>query len=145
MSEELLEKSEEVLEKEHDKKTLNELKRYLRSKGVKKTKELAFFVEYMRNGYNGAQAYKKVYQVKNYNTAKASASRMVSRVNLTEILDIVGLGSQELIETMHQLKDVDLKEYNSKLFMLNGLNKEKVEHSGDLTVTLANELDREYK
>ena len=52
-----------------------------------KSRHIAFAHEYCKNGFNGAQAYKKVYGNVTDETAKVNASKLLIHANVTEIID----------------------------------------------------------
>lgn len=103
---------------------MNDIRKYLKEKGIKTKKYLDFFEEYINNGGNARQAYKTIISP-NVTDASASvlANRLFKKVNFEEVMAMAGLGTEAIMEALHKLKQDDPKEFVKYYDKFVGLSK----------------------
>lgn len=142
---ELEDKALETLQAEDEKKNLKYLKDYINETFTPyNSRQLKFYLEYIQNGGNGTKAYKTVYGP-NMTDASAAAlsSRLLSKVHIGELCSLMGFGPDAIKEALNKLKKDNPSEFLKYISKFNGWDKEKVEHSGGVTITIAPELVRD--
>lgn len=92
------------------------------------SKEVAmFFVSWVRNGMNATRAYKELHPEVSEGSARVLGSRMLAKVNISDILAVYGLTMEEYFLILKEgLKSPDLKvrkQYHEVLGKLIGIEK----------------------
>lgn len=141
---ELEKKTEDALEEDATKKHLRYVREYVNENfHPRNKKHLAFYTEYIINGGHGMQAYKKVYgeHLKN-NVASVMASRLLSEVNLSHLLDAMGHGVDKFFDALNRLYKEDADKYLKYYSMYRKWDSQRVEHSGSIQINFEPEFKR---
>ena len=106
---------------------------------VQNLRHIAFIIEYINNGAHVADAYKSVYgdHVKN-NSASVNGCQILSRIDLSRLLDISGHGFDKIFDAMDKLYEKDPASYMKYQAKLRGLEKKEIKLSGRVEVPIIN-------
>jgi hypothetical protein len=141
MSDELLDKATEVVAERQNKKQDLELRKFIEEKYTfENKKEVAFVLEYIKQGV-AYKAYQKVFgEHINNNSAAVSAHRILKKgdFKISDFLDFSGNSITTMMEVLERLKDDDPKEYLKYTVKLHGLDQQKIEHSGSIQLPIIN-------
>lgn len=131
-----MEQQNKQLEERDNKKNARSLKNMIIERfniTAKDKKQLAFYLEYIMNGGNGTKAYQKVYGPNmNPSSAAVLASKLISKVNIGDLLDLMGHGPDQINEALFALKKIDPDKYLTHIERLKKWDKQQIEHSGSI-------------
>ncbi len=106
---------------------------------INNRRQIAFIVEYVKNGGNGTKAYKEIYGAHiNDHSAAVLACKILKKVDISIILQYMGHGIDAIKEVLDLLKTKDPANYMKYISMFNNWDKQKVEHSGTLEIPVIN-------
>lgn len=101
--------------------------------------QIAFIIEYVKNGGKIAKAYRLIYGSHiNVNTASHVGGRILRRIDMSRLLDYSGHGIDKMFSAMDKLYEDDPASYMKFQTKLRNLDNQKVELSGEIKVPIIN-------
>lgn len=140
---ELEDKALQVVQEEENKPYDKELARLFKDEfNVSNRNQIAFCVEYVKNGGNATRAYKKIYnEYMNDHTACVLGSKILRKIDIGLLLDFMGHGIDQIDQAMNKLLEKDPASYMKYQTTLRRWDIQRIEHSGDLTIKYEQEFD----
>lgn len=133
---ELLDKAKQVVEKEENIPQDKELMNYIKGEyGINNRRQLAFIVEYIKNGGKVVKAYKLIYgQHITKGSAGVLGCKILKKISVGELLEFMGHGLENIDKAMTTLLTKDPANYMKYQAQFRKWDTQEIKHSGSIDI-----------